>query len=37
MILSLLFDYKVPHIGLMMKTHISSVDQFGLAISERVF
>jgi hypothetical protein len=37
LILYLIFNYKVPHFGLMMKTHISTVDRTRLVISEKVF
>jgi hypothetical protein len=36
-ILHMIFDYKVPHITLMIDTHISTVDQAILVGSEKVF
>jgi hypothetical protein len=35
--LYLIFDYKVPRIGLVVGTHLSTVDRAGLVISEKVF
>jgi prepilin-type processing-associated H-X9-DG protein len=33
-----IFDYnKVPHIGLVIDAHISTVDGVGLVLSEKVF
>jgi hypothetical protein len=31
--LYMIFEYKVPHIGFVMKTHISTVDRTGLVLS----
>jgi hypothetical protein len=35
--LHMIFDYKVPHIGFVINTHISTVDRARLAISEKIF